>query len=87
MNDALERVILVDSDDRPLGTAPKLDAHVNGQLHRAFSVLVHDGAGNLLLQAEPIHSGSPTLPVNWRGDGQELVLLSGHAREGGPQGS
>jgi isopentenyl-diphosphate delta-isomerase len=60
MNDALECVILVDSDDRPLGTAPKLDAHVNGQLHRAFSVLVHDGAGNLLLQKRAhgkYHSG------------------------------
>jgi hypothetical protein len=42
-----------------------------------------DADGNLLQQAEPIHTGSPTLPVNWRGDGQELVLLSGNAREGG----
>jgi isopentenyl-diphosphate delta-isomerase len=60
MIDALERVILVDSNDRPLGTAPKLDAHFNGQLHRAFSVLVHDGAGNLLLQKRAggkYHSG------------------------------
>jgi hypothetical protein len=42
-----------------------------------------DAEGNLLEQAEPIHSGSVTLPVNWRGDGQELVLLSGNVREGG----
>jgi len=42
-----------------------------------------DAEGNLLQQAEPIHSGSVTLPVNWRGDGQELVLLSGNVREGG----
>ncbi|HVR69725.1 MAG TPA: hypothetical protein VMT87_02675 [Vicinamibacteria bacterium] len=42
-----------------------------------------DAEGNLLQQAQPIHTGSPTLPVNWRGDGQELVLLSGHAKEGG----
>jgi hypothetical protein len=42
-----------------------------------------DADGNLLQQAEPIHTGSPTLPVNWRGDGQELVLLSGNVREGG----
>ena len=34
-------------------------------------------------QEEPIHSGSPMLPVNWRGDGQEFVLLSGNVREGG----
>jgi hypothetical protein len=42
-----------------------------------------DAEGNLLLQGEPIHTGSPTLPVNWRGDGQEFVLLSGNVREGG----
>ncbi|MCW5977197.1 MAG: hypothetical protein KIT09_03930 [Bryobacteraceae bacterium] len=42
-----------------------------------------DSDGNLLLQDEPIHSGSPLLPVNWRGDGQEFALLSGNVREGG----
>jgi len=42
-----------------------------------------DADGNLLLQDEPIHSGSPLLPVNWRGDGQEFALLSGNVREGG----
>jgi rhamnogalacturonan endolyase len=42
-----------------------------------------DADGNLLEQGEPIHTGSPTLPVNWRGDGQEFVLLSGNVREGG----
>ena len=46
-------------------------------------VSLFDADGNLLTQAEPIHSGSVTLPVNWRGDGQELVLLSGNVREGG----
>lgn len=60
MNDALERVILVDAADRQLGTAPKLDAHWRGDLHRAFSVLIHDGAGNMLLQKRhraKYHSG------------------------------
>jgi hypothetical protein len=33
-----ERVILVDADDRPLGTMEKLQAHREGRLHRAFSV-------------------------------------------------
>ncbi len=42
-----------------------------------------DADGNLLLQGEPIHSGSPVLPVNWRGDGQEFAMLSGNVREGG----
>jgi hypothetical protein len=46
-------------------------------------VTLLDSRGTLLQQAEPIHSGSPMLPVNWRGDGQEFILLSGNVREGG----
>jgi hypothetical protein len=46
-------------------------------------VTLFDADGNMLAQEEPIHTGSPMLPVNWRGDGQEFVLLSGNAREGG----
>jgi rhamnogalacturonan endolyase len=46
-------------------------------------VTLFDAEGKILAQEEPIHSGSPMLPVNWRGDGQEFVLLSGNAREGG----
>ncbi len=60
MNDALECVVLVDCNDRPLGVAPKLEAHRRGQLHRAFSILIHDGAGRLLLQRRnkgKYHSG------------------------------
>ncbi len=47
---AEELVTLVDGDDHPLGTMEKLQAHVEGRLHRAFSVFVFDGAGRLLLQ-------------------------------------
>jgi hypothetical protein len=46
-------------------------------------VTLFDGEGTILAQDEPIHSGSPMLPVNWRGDGQEFCLLSGNVREGG----
>ena len=46
-------------------------------------VSLFDADGNLAAQEEPIHTGSPLLPVNWRGDGQEFVLLSGNSREGG----
>lgn len=42
-----------------------------------------DYNGNLLGQEELIHYGSPLLPVNWRGDGQEFAMLSGNVREGG----
>lgn len=46
-------------------------------------IALYDSEGNILQMDEPIHSGSPMLPVNWRGDGQEFVLLSGNVREGG----
>ena len=47
---AEERVILVDDDDREVGTAEKLDAHRRGVLHRAVSALIFDSAGRQLLQ-------------------------------------
>ena len=53
-------VVLVDEDDRALGTAEKLRAHTEGWLHRALSVFVFDEAGRLLLQRrtpEKYHSG------------------------------
>ncbi len=45
-----EQVILVDENDRELGTEPKLAAHERGLLHRAVSVFLFDGRGNTLLQ-------------------------------------
>lgn len=42
--------MLVDTNDRPIGTAEKQRAHVLGQLHRAFSVFLYDRAGRMLLQ-------------------------------------
>lgn len=46
-------------------------------------VSLFDADGNLLGQSEPFHHGSPMLPVNWRGDGQEFSMLSANVREGG----
>lgn len=46
-------------------------------------ITLFDAQGNILEQQEPIHTGSPLLPVNWRGDGQEFALLSGNVEEGG----
>jgi isopentenyl-diphosphate delta-isomerase len=60
VNDDKEEVVLVDAGDRELGTLPKLEAHRRGRLHRAFSVVIHDGAGHLLLQKRhrgKYHSG------------------------------
>ncbi len=50
LRDAIETVIVVDQDDRPLEVAGKLDVHETGQLHRAFSILVLNHQGELLLQ-------------------------------------
>lgn len=45
-----ELVILVDEHDHELGYLDKLEAHQKGILHRAFSVLIFNSAGELLLQ-------------------------------------
>ena len=46
-----EELILVDADDNEAGYLPKADCHDgDGRLHRAFSVFLFNGAGELLLQ-------------------------------------
>jgi isopentenyl-diphosphate Delta-isomerase len=46
----MERVILVDETDNPLGTEEKMKAHQLGLLHRAFSVFIFNSQGELMLQ-------------------------------------
>lgn len=49
--DGRERVVLVDELDREIGTEEKQRAHLDGgRLHRAFSVLLFDPEGRVLLQ-------------------------------------
>ncbi len=43
-------VVLVDAQDRPLGTEEKLQAHLDARLHRAFSVFVFNTRGEMMLQ-------------------------------------
>jgi isopentenyl-diphosphate delta-isomerase len=45
-----QQLILVDENDRPVGTMEKMEAHHQGLLHRAFSVFIFDGKGKMLLQ-------------------------------------
>lgn len=57
---AEERVVLVDRNDREVGTEEKLRAHELGTLHRAFSVFVTDDHQRVLLQrraSSKYHSG------------------------------
>lgn len=50
MDEMNETVLLINSFDQPLGMGSKIDAHRNGQLHRAFSVFIQRSDGHILLQ-------------------------------------
>lgn len=55
-----DAVILVDSNDNELGIMPKLEAHIKGALHRAFSLFIFNSKKQLLIQQRAIqkyHSG------------------------------
>ncbi|WP_228450955.1 isopentenyl-diphosphate Delta-isomerase [Chryseolinea soli] len=46
----MEQVILVDERDNAVGTLEKMEAHRKGLLHRAFSIILFNTKGELLLQ-------------------------------------
>ena len=59
-----ERVILVDTEDRVLGSMSKVDAHRgDGVLHRAFSIHIFDDQNRLLMQKRASHK--ITFPDVW----------------------
>ncbi|MDP7658951.1 MAG: isopentenyl-diphosphate delta-isomerase [Candidatus Thalassarchaeaceae archaeon] len=59
-----EKCLLVDSDDNVIGNISKLDSHyAEGSLHRAFSVLIFDSEGKLLVQQRS--SEKITFPGVW----------------------
>ncbi|GAB2829347.1 isopentenyl-diphosphate Delta-isomerase [Ferruginibacter profundus] len=56
----MNRLILVDEHDVPLGTIEKMEAHEKALLHRAFSVFIFNTKGEMLLQQRAFtkyHSG------------------------------
>lgn len=56
----MEEVILVDEHDNPIGVMEKMDAHIRGALHRAFSILIFNSKGEILLHKRAqgkYHSG------------------------------
>ena len=60
-----ETVVLVDRNDNPIGTMPKLEAHEKGVLHRAFSVFILNQKGQLMLQRRALDKyHSPGLWAN-----------------------
>jgi len=54
-NDELEFVTLVDAADNTVGSCGKIAAHRTGKLHRAFSILISNLDGELLLQRRAAH--------------------------------
>ncbi|TKC09955.1 isopentenyl-diphosphate Delta-isomerase [Pedobacter polaris] len=55
-----DNVILVDQNDKEIGSMSKMQAHLSGTLHRAFSIFIFNKKGQLLLQQRALgkyHSG------------------------------
>lgn len=46
---------MVDSEDNAIGTMEKMEAHKKGELHRAFSILLYNDKGEVLLQKRSRH--------------------------------
>lgn len=60
----LDHVVLVDEQNRVLGTADKLETHnENTSLHRGFSVFLFNKKGELLLQQRA--KNKKTWPLGW----------------------
>ena len=51
----MEKVILVDKTDHPIGEMEKQEAHIKGVLHRAFSIFIFNSKGEVLLQQRALH--------------------------------
>lgn len=55
-----EEIVLINSNDEAIGSMEKLQVHREGLLHRAFSVLILNEVGDMLIQRrafEKYHSG------------------------------
>lgn len=71
---SVERVVLVDELDNPIGLMEKIEAHEKALLHRAFSVFILNDKNEVMLQqraAEKYHS-----PLLWAN------TCCSHQREG-----
>lgn len=70
----MERVILVDKHDRERGTMEKMEAHIKGELHRAFSIFIFNAKGELMLQQRAL--------TKYHSPGQWTNTCCSHPREG-----
>lgn len=46
-------------------------------------IFIYDGHGNVLYSDEPGTNGNVIIPVNWTGDGRDLLLLNADSAQGG----
>ncbi len=58
-------IALVDQNDNIIGYDDKMKVHVEGRLHRAFSVFIFNDAGEMLIHQRALHKyHSPALWTN-----------------------
>jgi len=70
----VEHVILVDKNDNPIGIEEKVKCHLpNGKLHRAFTALIFDNEGKLVITKRS--TNKMLWPGDWDG------TLASHPRE------
>src|SRR3989344_888973 len=85
-----EQIILVNENDYQVGAMGKLETHKKGLLHRAFSIIVKNDKGEIMLQKRALgkyHSGGlwTNTCCGHPRDGEELVSAA-HRRLGEEMG-
>ncbi len=70
----IEQIILVDKKDNQVGVGEKLDVHIKGSLHRAFSVFIFNSKGEMMLQKRAV--------TKYHGGGLWTNTCCGHPRPG-----
>lgn len=71
-------IVVVDENDKPVGSAPKEEAQRKGLIHRVSQVIVEDPAGRILLQKRglrtEVHPGGWDISVGGHVDENEGYL-------------
>ena len=70
----IEHVILVDEKDKQIGIGEKLETHRLAKLHRAFSILIYNTKGEMMLQLRA--------KTKYHGGGLWTNACCGHPRPG-----
>ena len=82
-----DKLILVDVEDKQIGTMGKAEAHRLGKLHRAFSIFIVDGDKMLIQKrnSDKYHSGDygrmPVVPIREMGRHWEKRRIAGFLKK------